>query len=190
MFIDMINRKRCTREEIVEKCDPGQDGYRLEVLECPSNDTQIHGFIYKNEVEHECEGGIGMPLNTWHYVVFTYDGSHMKLYANGSNINTSGYTGGIGATSKNLTIGQYYWATWEGKLDEIRISDTARSGDWINTTYNNTNSPSTFYGVGDPEDPQGTDPVPDVSALVLFAAGLVVLVVWFGWAKRKRGVDG
>jgi len=35
--------------------------------------------------------------------------------------------------------------------------------------------------------PEGEAPVPDPSVVVLFAAGLVALVVWFGRGKRKRG---
>ncbi|HSR89375.1 MAG TPA: LamG-like jellyroll fold domain-containing protein [Candidatus Udaeobacter sp.] len=35
-----------------------------------------------------------------------------------------------------------------GSLDEFRISNFARSSDWIATEYNNQNSPSTFYTVG------------------------------------------
>jgi len=38
--------------------------------------------------------------------------------------------------------------------------------------------------------PEGEAPVPDPSAVVLFASGLGMLVVWFGWEKRRRGLDG
>ena len=78
--------------------------------------------------------------------------------------------------------------------EENRVFATARSGDWIKTSYNNQNSPGLGGFLksvsGQSAAPEGTDPVPDPSALVLFAAGLVALVVWFGWGKRRRGVDG
>lgn len=74
-----------------------------------------------------------------------------------------------------------------GQIDEVRISATARSGNWIKTEYNNQNSPGTFYSVGAQEAvPEGTAPVPDPSAMVLFAAGLVTLTVFFGWARRRK----
>ena len=74
-----------------------------------------------------------------------------------------------------------------GKMDEARISATARSGDWIKTSYDNQDSPATFYSVAGATDaPEGTDPVPDPSALVLFAAGLVMLTVFFGWGTRRK----
>jgi hypothetical protein len=34
-----------------------------------------------------------------------------------------------------------------GTIDEVRISDSARSLSWITTEYNNQNSPSTFHYV-------------------------------------------
>ena len=36
----------------------------------------------------------------------------------------------------------------DGSLDEVRISTTTRSADWIATEYQNESSPSTFYSIG------------------------------------------
>ena len=83
-----------------------------------------------------------------------------------------------------------------GTIDEVRISATARSRDWINTSYNNqvdaTTGDRKFIKTLADETPvpEGEAPVPDPSVVVLFAAGLVALVVWFGRGKRKRGLDG
>jgi len=41
-------------------------------------------------------------------------------------------------------------ATLIGYIDEIRVSNAARSSDWIKTSYNNQDSPSTFYTVSTP----------------------------------------
>ena len=40
---------------------------------------------------------------------------------------------------------------FDGTLDEVRVSNTARSYDWIVTEYRNQNSPSTFYSVSSEE---------------------------------------
>jgi RHS repeat-associated protein len=48
----------------------------------------------------------------------------------------------VGATS--IAAGAYYM---QGLLDEVRISKSVRSGDWVATEYANQNSPSTFYTV-------------------------------------------
>jgi hypothetical protein len=40
-------------------------------------------------------------------------------------------------------------AEWfDGTLDEVRVSETVRSADWIQTEYNNQSNPSSFYSVG------------------------------------------
>ena len=36
-----------------------------------------------------------------------------------------------------------------GTIDEVRFSNTIRSGDWIKTCYNNQNDPASFYLVDD-----------------------------------------
>ena len=42
-----------------------------------------------------------------------------------------------------------------GILDELRISDTARTADWIVTEYRNQNVPGSFYVIGPPESSAG-----------------------------------
>ena len=37
---------------------------------------------------------------------------------------------------------------WEGSEDEVRVSNIARSAQWISTEYNNQNSPASFYSLG------------------------------------------
>ena len=44
-----------------------------------------------------------------------------------------------------------------GMMDEIRLADVVRSQEWIQTEYNNQNSPSTFFSVSAQE--QGKGPV-------------------------------
>jgi len=57
-------------------------------------------------------------------------------------------------------------------IDEVRVSNVARSGDWIATEYNNQNSPGTFYTVGGQESGITTVPVTVTSA----PAGLLLTV--------------
>ena len=100
----------------------------------------------------------------WYHVVVTYDyvsdgSSEIRLYIDGDQDIEISDTA-VGPPQNNnriLRIGHYYWSSGYNKylsgiLDEVRVSSTARSDDWINTCYNNQNSPSTFYGVGDEEE--------------------------------------
>ncbi|MGH7892283.1 MAG: hypothetical protein ACREN0_08445, partial [Thermodesulfobacteriota bacterium] len=41
-----------------------------------------------------------------------------------------------------------------GMIDEVRISDSERSSNWLDTCYNNQNSPGTFYALASAETPE------------------------------------
>lgn len=87
----------------------------------------------------------------WHYVVGVRSGTNLYIYLD-SIKGTDGSIGTPVSGTGNMSIGtllNYYDLFYfDGVLDEIRISATARSADWISTEYNNQNSPSTFYSVG------------------------------------------
>ena len=57
----------------------------------------------------------------------------------------------IDAAPCDSTFGNFV----SGIMDEVRISDIARSPDWIQTEFNNQNSPSAFYTVGPEEQEAG-----------------------------------
>ena len=109
----------------------------------------------------------GISTGQWHHLTAVYDESQtakidkIKLYVGGVYVAQSvtevgtwtQMTGDIASvaigagdidsgTPKNL---------FNGLIDETRISNVARSAAWINTTYNNQNSPGTFYSVGSEE---------------------------------------
>ncbi|MFC1982681.1 DUF2341 domain-containing protein [Chloroflexota bacterium] len=96
--------------------------------------------------------------NAWYYVVFTSDGTTWRFYVNGA-ADGSGSTVSIAASTKDVWIGDDVNAPatryWEGTIDEVRISDTARTDDWIQVSYNNQQYPdkavhgaSGFFSLG------------------------------------------
>ncbi len=105
-----------------------------------------------------------LNLNTWYYVVIVGDGSltkaNQKIYLNGvlQTLTASGNGSGTRSTDSGQTMYMGYnypttdvnvnLSTFNGSLDEVRLSNTARSADWIATEYNNQNSPATFYSYG------------------------------------------
>ncbi len=86
--------------------------------------------------------------NTWYNISGTFNGSTVSIYLNGTLV--AGPTSATWNTTlgEGLQIGN--WATYDaagkfqGIMDEIRISNIARSADWIMTEYNNQNNPGTF----------------------------------------------
>ncbi|HYL66542.1 MAG TPA: DUF2341 domain-containing protein [Nitrosopumilaceae archaeon] len=100
-----------------------------------------------------------IPLaNSWHYAVYTYNGTTNIWYVDGvrqtssntvppSGLPNSLYVGASTSTNNANTLAEFF----KGSLDEFRYSTTARSASWIATEYNNQAFPNTFYKVGPPE---------------------------------------
>ncbi|MFC2135389.1 DUF2341 domain-containing protein, partial [Bacteroidota bacterium] len=67
----------------------------------------------------------------WHHVAMTYNGTMQSLYVDGELKNSNAFTDSINTNSNNLTIGTHF----NGTIDEVRISNTSKSAEWINYTY-------------------------------------------------------
>ncbi len=88
-------------------------------------------------------------IHTWVLAHLTWDGTTFTLYKNGiKNISTAAGVSGANLSTtqtKNFVMGAYQggsgFQNMIGMLDEVRISNIARSKDWIFTEYNNQNSP-------------------------------------------------
>jgi hypothetical protein len=95
--------------------------------------------------------------SNWHYVVVVVTdlGSspaammYVDGSSGGSDTGTTTYTSRTGWNT-NLMLANCGANTryYQGLLDEVHVSVTARSADWIKTEYNNQNSPSTFCSLG------------------------------------------
>jgi len=99
-----------------------------------------------------------VPLSAFTHAVVTWDGSlnasGVLHYLNGALAAMTAGTNGTGTleddAAGDLWIGNRHNATrtWTGILDEFRLSKIVRSADYITTTFNNHDSPGTFYAVG------------------------------------------
>ena len=92
-----------------------------------------------------------ITLNTWTFVAFTYDGSNIRVYNDGALVGTVAETGTLVATSDVVVIATNDTGAtdrfWPGRIDEVRLSNVARSTEWFSTQYSNQNSPSTFISL-------------------------------------------
>lgn len=97
----------------------------------------------------------------WHYVAYTYGDTvnSQKFYVDGVAVgsgtvsNSISWTGGTATRLGEHTGGNI--AAFDGRIDEARVSNTARSADWILTEYRNQSSPGTFYTYGGLESYDG-----------------------------------
>ncbi len=82
-------------------------------------------------------------------------------------------TNDLTLTSRNyVSIGRRVGgAYFNGLIDEIRISSTARSADWIATEYANQNSPDTFLSFGSQISYETDPPTNPTSITTLYSEG-------------------
>lgn len=79
--------------------------------------------------------------NEWIYITFSYDGESMKLFVNGNIVSTGSFSGLSVNNSNSLFINKHFWASgfsqgrMAGLIDEIRISNKARSAAEIKNNY-------------------------------------------------------
>src|SRR3989344_777370 len=101
----------------------------------------------------EVVSSINFPINKWAHAFATFntDTDTTRLYTNGilvaedtvsiyELLDTTGFLCTCNPSFPPQSIG--------GKIDEIRVSNTVRSADWIKTEYTNQFKPSLFYAVG------------------------------------------
>jgi hypothetical protein len=95
----------------------------------------------------------GLATSRWNHLVFARSGDNSStgysVYLNGALMGQAA-SGSLGS-GNTITFGfrpDTPSQAWSGNLDEIRVSNTARSANWIATEFNNESSPSTFYSIG------------------------------------------
>ncbi|MFX0134438.1 MAG: DUF2341 domain-containing protein, partial [Candidatus Hodarchaeota archaeon] len=96
--------------------------------------------------------GKSVDINTWQHVAVVFiPGTGVRFYKNGVQWTSSsiGYDSSDNPIAIGCNpVGAEYFA---GIADEIRVSKTTRSADWIETSYDNQNDPNSFYSVGSEE---------------------------------------
>lgn len=122
--------------------------------------------------EYHETAGVPITPNDWSRVTVVYDGNNLLVYTNAGGPATDVF-GVEDFPNTSLYIGRAKNGTnpFVGTQDEIRISSGARSGNWITTTYNNQNDPSTFWSTGAQESPT----VGKILALPSTAGGMSVM---------------
>ncbi|MHC4707857.1 MAG: DUF2341 domain-containing protein, partial [Planctomycetota bacterium] len=134
------------------------NGYRILL---PDNSLKLNFQLPGSS--YSLTSAADVTAGAWHLLMATYDGSNMKIYIDGSkDTNELSKTDNIISvppTENDVWIGHgdqpedVAWSyEWEGRIDEVRISDIDRPQCWIETEYNNMNSPATFYDVGNEEN--------------------------------------
>jgi len=115
---------------------------------------------------HDSTGGLGgwnaasgsFTTGAWNHIAVVYDQSspanNPQIFINGNQVSVietftpSGAMASDAALSLRLGNRIAGDRTFDGTLDEERLSTVPRSAGWIATSYRNQHSPGTFYTVG------------------------------------------
>jgi hypothetical protein len=120
----------------------------------------------------------------WHYIVHVFDSStdNATLYIDGSFISNKIAATAMGSidSTRPLEIGRDYANNvpryyFDGTIDEVRVSNKARSTDWIQTSYNNQMYPDDFITLSS-QEVRGAPTV--IGGLVLPVNKATVLAPW------------
>ena len=90
------------------------------------------------------------PGSGWHLYSCVIESGNTALYIDGALGGTANYRN---PSDTSFSISSSAGYDWTGLQDEVRISNTARSADWINTQYNTVNNATDggFFSVGSEE---------------------------------------
>lgn len=116
------------------------DGSKLR----PTLNTTGNGWTYFDTTT-------ALGTNAWYHASFTYNGSTIQGYLNGVADGSASATGSIRTSADPLRMGCSADAVgaycFTGKMDEVRISNVARSAAWMEFEYcNMTDSNTTTCG--------------------------------------------
>jgi hypothetical protein len=137
-----------------------------------ANDTpSINHAVFRVDVDdnddanEEAESDIVLSINTWYYLVGTYDSTDLKFYRDGTLRDTDTHAGTIPDSGNDMWIAMNdeWGEPFEGIIDEVRVSTTPRTASWIETSYHNQFNPVAFYkSIGSQEDIPAVDIVVSV----------------------------
>ena len=116
----------------------------------------------------------------WYYIVATHDGTLARLYVDGELEATSTRALAYDPSRPLTLIGEFYSTAsglrFDGLIDEVRISNVARSADWILANYRLINDSGTYLTFG----PELMVPEPASFAHLLLGAAAAA-----GLARRR-----
>ena len=127
-----------------------------------------HKFIIRqsNDVAIICTDPTSAVINQWYNLVATADGSNLKLYVDGSLVDTQSYDGTISTNSLSTDIGAFRQSDgnffFDGKIADVRIYDTDLTASQVSDLYAGTDVTANLVGHyltdnDDVEDKAGTN---------------------------------
>ncbi|MFC2061090.1 DUF2341 domain-containing protein [Elusimicrobiota bacterium] len=119
-----------------------------------SDGTYMTAEIGASGANEERDSTSSISNGVWTYGAMTYDGSDLRVFYNGNNEATNAnINDSIDTNNVPFRIGGagYSGEKYDGIIDEVRVSKTPRTENWINTCYYNQKTSTDFYSAGTEE---------------------------------------
>ncbi|MBU1852305.1 MAG: DUF2341 domain-containing protein, partial [Candidatus Omnitrophica bacterium] len=133
---------------VVSKVVSNQGGTYSYMLVC-HNDGTIGAYSVASGWQFSDNAGIAAGSD--YYLTWVLSAGSINYYVNGQAYGSDAFTY-TDNTAHYVFAGSWYSTNtlydFNGIIDEVNISSTARSAGWISTSYNNQDSPSTFHSTG------------------------------------------
>ena len=132
-------------------------------------------------------GGSRLPLSEWTHVAYTYENGNARIYVNGrpdGSAHRQGTPLNLRSPARLWLGGWYDRYDFVGDLDEVRVSNVARSADWIRLGFENQKPLQTLVGWLPPEGddfsvaPAQATIVEGTTAMFTARAGGALKVYW------------
>ena len=149
-----VNMDTRTRDQkIASNQNNSSGGYKFGIYSNNKVEFEIRNSANAPSLNRDVVGGTILNTGQWYYLAGISSDvlDSIKTFVNGVPERPFKKTGILGIASDDLVVGKepfqssYYF---DGRFDELRISDKVRSDGWLRTEYNNQSSPLTFYSTG------------------------------------------
>ncbi|MEM1027654.1 MAG: LamG-like jellyroll fold domain-containing protein [Planctomycetota bacterium] len=138
------------RQELFSKDSSGYDTGGHITIHANGDDVELRFQSTGNS--YSLDSGSLLSVSTWHHVAFTFGPAGMRLYVDGSLVDSDSYTGGLGTSSggvgnyEPIALGANTWSSGNltvsplnyylhGRLDDVRIYDQQLSAAQVSAVF-------------------------------------------------------
>jgi len=94
----------------------------------------LYYYIYVGGVRKQAHYINALTVDSWYYIVGTFENTTLRLYRNGIQIDDTVQAGPIDTNNNPILIGKKV-AGFRGDMDEMRLSNSTRSANWTYAQY-------------------------------------------------------
>ncbi len=161
--------------DLGDMLNPGTSNWTVDVLYRPTAiGSTNNGILYNKETLYEAAAGgnvhtfawqpnwawvggstFATAVGNWYQATVVYDKITQEMFRNGTSVFNASQTGNIGSNTSKLLFGARGdtnpYSFFTGDIDEIRMSNVARSASWLSSQYKNLATSTDFYATSSVE---------------------------------------